>query len=147
MTIQVSYIEVTEDMINAASRIETNSIISYRVRNSQGNIDEQGEIIEYTVAYDAEHSCLTCTCPAGMNGRTCWHVRAAAAHSAWFAREMRRINQDERETLKNDPTYLAEYREYQAWHEAQADAAQAKRDARAARALQANRNKGFQLLK
>jgi hypothetical protein len=155
-----STIAVTEEQINACSRLidENRNEVYYRVRSAHD------DTVEYTVRFVDGH--FTCDCPAGQNGfanckNYCWHVRAACAHADWFKKEMHRLNQDEREAVENDPACIEEYRDYQAW---QADScipqaalletrlmpsvkAPEKKDIRAAKALQANRNKGFSLLK
>lgn len=59
----------------------------YLVENSQGLVDSEGYMIQYTVTYGARG--FACTCKAGQYGfanvkhpsGVCWHVRAAVAAS------------------------------------------------------------------
>ena len=90
--------KVTPEQIDKARRIEQNGEIFYLVENSKGNLDENGNVLEYTVRYDKAHKCITCTCPA-MNPpadergylkyapRMCWHIPAAVAHAALYRQE------------------------------------------------------------
>lgn len=150
MTTSIDATNVTEDQINACSRIidENRNEVFYQVTS------QTDSSVEYTVRFSLLHG-FTCTCPAGEAGfvnchNYCWHVRAAVAHSEWYKAEMHRLNQDERETVENDPAFIAEYHEYQAaiaLDSCAPQAAPAKKDIRAAKALQTNRNKGFSLMR
>jgi len=98
--------KVSQTQIDKARRIEHNGEIHYLVENSKGNLDENGEVIEYTVRYDKAHKCITCTCPAmnpptDANGflkyapRMCWHIPAAVAHAVLYRQERREQSQIE----------------------------------------------------
>src|SRR6266516_3181852 len=82
---------ITPEQLDKTHRIEHNGEIFYLVENSRGDVDDEGNVIEYRVSYDKAHKCLTCTCPAGnppsdehgylkYSPRTCWHLRVVIAH-------------------------------------------------------------------
>ena len=81
---------VTQEQLDRCSRIydaSHNNEVFYLVENSRGDVDDEGNIIEYTVRY-LKGKGLTCTCPAGnppcneagffkYAPRMCQHIRAA----------------------------------------------------------------------
>src|SRR5947209_7557682 len=99
MSIITTKYQVTEEQISKAHRIEDyqKHQVIFKVENSRGDVDAEGNVIEYTVSWDRVHGCLTCTCPAGnppiVNGfplyapRNCWHMRAAVAAAEEYQRE------------------------------------------------------------
>ncbi len=91
---------VTQEQLDRCSRIydeSHNHEVFYLVENSRGDVDDEGNIIEYTVRY-LKGKGLTCTCPAGnppcdehgffkYAPRMCWHIRAAVAHAVLYRHE------------------------------------------------------------
>jgi hypothetical protein len=73
---------VTAEQLNKCNRVEdvaTGSI--FYMIESQTTPSQ-----EYKVEAIQRHGhyYVTCTCPAGLNGRDCWHKAAAAAHAAEY---------------------------------------------------------------
>ena len=91
---------VTQEQLDKCTRIydeNHNNEVFYLVENSRGDVDDEGNIIEYTVRY-LKGKGLTCTCPAGnppadehgffkYAPRMCWHIRAAVAHAVLYRQE------------------------------------------------------------
>ncbi len=102
-------LNVTDEQVSKCHRIvnEATGETFYKVENSNGKLDENGDILEYTVRYDKAHRCLTCTCPS-MNPpvdehgylryapRTCWHLRAVTAHVQSLREERKEQSEIER---------------------------------------------------
>lgn len=71
----------------------------YMVENSEGELDQEGLLIEYKVTYSPEYG-YQCRCKAGQEGfvhcqNYCWHVRAAVAaakEEREAMREQERLN-------------------------------------------------------
>jgi len=80
--------DVTSEQIGKCHKIidMTTGEDFYLVENSKGEVDNEGDIIEYKVQYSSGYG-FTCTCPSGEHGFSnvrhasgcCWHVRAAVA--------------------------------------------------------------------
>lgn len=53
----------------------------YKVENERGELNEQGEIKEYTVSY--KNGCFFCTCDAGKEGFAHCHKYGVCKHVIW----------------------------------------------------------------
>jgi hypothetical protein len=81
-TITVNYQTVTPAMIGAAHKVYgPDNKPFYKVENSRGELDADGDIKEYTVKAIRKNNKwhVSCDCKAGSEGRQCWHKRAAMA--------------------------------------------------------------------
>lgn len=147
--------DITETLLNKTHRLINDNTggVYYRVESASVEFDENGDRVEYTVRYSKENG-YTCTCKAGQDGFVhcgkgyCWHVRAVVKHAALYKAEMR----DYQEAVEASDAYRVEVAqatidEAQAIIDSCAPQSAARKDVRAAAALQANRNKGFSLLK
>ena len=83
-TIEVNYQTVTSEMIGACHKILTCEGNFWKVENSKGELDDNGDLIEYSVKAIKVNGKwhITCDCKAGNEGRNCWHKRAAMAAEA-----------------------------------------------------------------
>jgi len=72
--------KVTEEQVDAVTRVidDKNGSAFYVVQSASDPAKQ------YTVRWCSQSSRLGCSCPAGMNGIVCWHMRAAAAHDAEY---------------------------------------------------------------
>lgn len=82
ITANIDLTGVTSAQLGAAHKILSSQGNYYLVENSEGRLDDAGELEEYKVTF--EHGHITCTCKAGKAGfancrNFCWHVRAALA--------------------------------------------------------------------
>lgn len=80
---QIDTSNVTDAQIGAAHKCFSGSTPFYLVENSQGKLDDDGQLIEYRVSYNRSKG-FQCTCKAGKEGfarcrQFCWHVRASVA--------------------------------------------------------------------
>jgi hypothetical protein len=73
---------ITDAQIGACHKFFEGSTPVYKVANSQGKIDDNGDIIEYTVRWNGREKGFSCTCKAAEHGSLCWHIRASIACSA-----------------------------------------------------------------
>ena len=74
---------------------------------------------EYRVTYNTAFSILQCTCPAGSEGRGCWHKRAALADWSLYRMEQRRARLAEQAAIEATPEYQEAQREIAAEEEAE----------------------------
>lgn len=102
------------------------------------------EDTQYTCRYDREHHCFTCNCPAGREGRACWHKRAAMASLTLYKQELRNRREAEAREAEAAATY---HEEHSAWAAEVAKATA--REAKAVRTTRTNayNRKAFSLLK
>lgn len=82
--IEVNYQTVTPEMIGACTKILSNEGNFWKVMNSRGDLDGNGEPIEYTVKAIQKNGkwFVTCDCPRGSEGGRCWHKRATQTAEA-----------------------------------------------------------------
>jgi hypothetical protein len=92
---------VTQEQLDRCHRIEdlNNHTVFYQVDNERGEVDPDGNTIEYTVRFVPGRG-FTCTCKAGQEGfrncrSTCKHCRWAAAHAEAYRQERREQSQIE----------------------------------------------------
>ena len=76
---------VTQEQIDACTRVidEAKHEVFYLVATATG------PNVTYQVHYNTQYSRFTCTCKAGYNGFTCWHLRAAIQHATDYANAKR----------------------------------------------------------
>ncbi len=82
ITANIDLSSVTPAQLGKAHKILSSKGNFYKVENSEGKINDAGELIEYTVTFDEQGP--HCTCRAGQEGfarcrNYCWHVRASLA--------------------------------------------------------------------
>jgi hypothetical protein len=73
---------VTGDQLGACHKIISSTGNFYKVANSEGRIDDNGDIIEYSVRFLGKEKGFSCTCKAGQNAKLCWHIKASIACEA-----------------------------------------------------------------
>lgn len=79
---------VTDSMIGKCHKAFNGKVGYWLVENSQGELDQDGEVIEYKVTYDEKG--FHCTCKSGKSGfanvtnasGVCQHVRSSMAAEA-----------------------------------------------------------------
>lgn len=76
-----NYFNVSEQQIEACTRIEQSGKVHYSV-TSQTTVGT-----DYTVAWNTAHRVLQCSCKAGSEGMNCWHKRAALAANKFYQAE------------------------------------------------------------
>lgn len=92
----------------------------YYVVESQTTEDTQ-----YNCRYNRQHGCFTCDCPAGIEGRACWHKRAAMASLTLYKQEVKARRAAEAKAVESTPEYHEEHSEWTA-EVAKANAREAK---------------------
>jgi hypothetical protein len=86
---QFVHLVTPEQLVRAHKIFGPDNKAFYLVENSKGEVDDEGNIIEYEVRYGSEKG-FSCTCTAGQDedgpfshchnpSGLCWHVRAAVA--------------------------------------------------------------------
>jgi hypothetical protein len=74
--------KISGDQLGACHKVFEGSTPVYKVANSEGRIDDNGDIIEYSVRFLGKEKGFSCTCKAGQNAKLCWHIKASIACEA-----------------------------------------------------------------
>lgn len=70
---------ITDEQIGKCHKVfGPDNIPFYQVENSDGKLDDNGDLIEYKVTWGKDRG-FSCTCKAGQFGTLCWHIKAAVA--------------------------------------------------------------------
>lgn len=72
------------------------------------------EGVQYDCKYNRQHGCFTCTCKAGIEGRACWHKRAAMASLTLYKQEVKARREAEARKVEATPEYHEEHSEWSA---------------------------------
>ena len=103
ITITTHY-NVTLEQIDKATRI-----IDMKTNTVFYQVESQTEACQvYSVRYNKDFGCLTCTCKAGQQGIPCWHKRAALAAEQLYKAAIRREHQAECQAIEASEQYQLE---------------------------------------
>lgn len=73
---KISTASITDEQIGACHLVLHSAGNFYKVANSAGKVDDNGDLIEYTVRFNGIEKGFSCTCKAiGL----CWHIKASIA--------------------------------------------------------------------
>ena len=103
ITVTTQY-NITLEQIDKATRI-----IDLKTNTVFYQVESQTEACQvYSVRYNKDFGCLTCTCKAGQQGIPCWHKRAALAAEQIYKAEIRREREAERKAIESSEEFQIE---------------------------------------
>ena len=136
--------EISQDLIDKCERVIDlkASKVFYQVRSRTDDTKDP-----YRVEWNAEHRKLTCTCKAGQEGWSCWHMKASLLAEQEY-RAFKKAEKQAQARIEATPEYRVE-RAIVDVEWAKEQAAAAKREARAVKRDKAlaYQSRPFSLLK